>query len=78
VTAFEQYSQTTVPIEIHIAWWATAGVTESGGQFQRQARFEGTIISPGCAFFNLASDYQSHLVSRSAYIFSSREPKPRY
>jgi hypothetical protein len=72
VSVFDQVSQSNVTIEIHAYWWANTGVTESSGLFSRQARLEGTIVTPRCTFDLSRPNGPAN--GRSGHTFSTRNP----
>lgn len=68
-------------VELHISWWAMSGTIDQSQPgdpgYRRDARVDGTVTVHGSRGFTvrLPGDYQTYV---STYIFSTREPRPRY
>lgn len=70
VYAFDRAHNRFIPIDIHLDWYAIAGVQAFPGEYERPARLFGQITTPYCNFV-IPSE-------RTGSVFSSRAPYPYY
>lgn len=70
VSLYDSAVQANVTVAVHLQWTANSGVTQEGNLYKRNATITGTVTLKD-------RDYLLACV-KSGYIFSTREPKPRY
>ncbi|MBX3080549.1 MAG: hypothetical protein KF716_02875 [Anaerolineae bacterium] len=70
VVVFDAANNENVTVDVHLQWVANAGVVQQGSLYKRAATITGTLTLRG---FNWLSP-----CGLSGYIYSTREPKPRY
>jgi hypothetical protein len=75
VPLYDAATQATIMVDIHFQWFANAGVTQDGAGYKRGAYPSGTLGLKGGGY-----NFSQHTnpCGRTAFIFSSREPRPRY
>lgn len=71
VPAFDAATQTTVMVDIHLSWLANGSVVQEGDLYKRPATVTGTVVAN-------QHNFTMPACGKTAYIFSTREPKPRY
>jgi hypothetical protein len=71
VSVFDFATNTTVMVDIHLSWLANGSVVQEGNLYKRPATVTGTVVAN-------QHNFTMPACGKTAYIFSTREPKPRY